>query len=105
MARSDVHLLRARSGVDVKQLVHQRYRSHRHGILLVEFQRVHKLSARVRPACSMDHLRPDDPVVGRVTIGLQMAFIVAKKTQRPVTLRPCGSRRRSRCAELHTARD
>ena len=42
MTRSEVHLLVARPGVDSKQLIHQRYRTHRHGILLVEFHRIHK---------------------------------------------------------------
>jgi hypothetical protein len=75
-----IHLFLARLGIDREQLVHQFYRPDRPCVLLVELDRIYKVSPCVAPAAGVHHSgRAQAAFVSDVIIRLQNAREGAKK--------------------------
>ena len=86
MASGMIHVLLASLGVDREQLIHQLHGTYRCGVLLVQFDRIHEVSSRVRPTSCMHHLHSAHAIVRSVGVGLQKSVEVAKEVQRAFAL-------------------
>src|SRR5947209_16391782 len=88
MTSSIIQIGRTRLGVDRKQLINSRHNARRDTILRTEFQRLNKLSARVRPTAGMHDLGSAHLFMSGVAITLQDAFELSQKSLGTVTSTP-----------------
>src|SRR5947209_16521421 len=88
MTSSIIQIGRTRLGVDRKQLINSRHNARRDTILRAEFQRLYKLSARVRPTAGMHDVGSAHLFISGVAIALQDAFKLSRNRFGPSRPRP-----------------